>query len=122
MNGSESTCGMDVRKFFDLSTAHMTSKDNILLKEAAKPDYNGASQIYVIDKDQGYIVIPTFGDDPFEARAKMLEEGFSLALVDLCKLAYDNDMTGLWFDSDAAAYKEYPCFDWMEDDRVYYEV
>jgi len=112
--------GFDVRRYFDLSTAHMTSKDNKILEELARPDYTGPIQLYVISIDQGFIVNTPSDMHLFEERLALVNAGLSLALVDLLMHAYKHDMNGLWFDADADNCSGFPCFFWEKNDELYY--
>jgi len=112
--------GFDIRKYFDLSTAHITSKDNKILEEIAHPSYYGPINLYVISIDQGFIVSVPSDIHMFEERLALVDAGLSLALVDLLLHAHNHGMHGLWFDADADKSGGFPCFFWEKNDEIYY--
>ena len=104
------------KEFFDLSTGHIKHSDDDLLRRCAKCDSSDteahALSIMVDAVDCGWIVT-VMEDYQDYADSEMLREfGFSLAFIDLVRLASLRGVRGIWFDADAPRVRGLPYYSW----------
>jgi hypothetical protein len=107
----EPTKNPTITKNFDVSTSHITAKDNVLLKKSVK---DIESPLIIYEYEEGYFVyVPTEGKEFDEAEGSRIQEhGFSEALVNLLRESARLECKYLQLDADAMEYENLPIFEW----------
>ncbi len=102
-----------IRKFFDISTAHMTAQDNDLLARAVKErDKINMALPLIRPYDHGaWVWVPDAEDMDFYAQPYS-DYGFSPAFLKVLRYARENDCDWINFDSDAEQCLDLETFDW----------
>lgn len=107
-----------ITKNFDVSTGHITARDNRLLKKAVKDKVcNCNPPLIVYTYREGYFVyVPVKDTSPKQFNEKEVQAlkdfGFSDALVNLLREAARLECKYLQLDADAMEYENFPTFDW----------
>lgn len=94
-------------KCFEASTGHISLEDDQLLKMATERDPLG---VYVYE--YGYFIYTGAGEYTDEEFTAVKAAGYSDALINLIKLAVQNDCKFLCLDADGFVYEDLPKFDW----------
>jgi len=92
-------------KCLDVSTAHITEKDNELLR---KEDL----ALSVYDYEYGYFLYSGDGATSEADFARMEDAGFSKELLNLVRIAHEKGCKFLCLDCDGPVYNDIPQFDW----------
>ena len=97
-----------ITKIFDVSTAHVTRKDDQILKKAQ--DILDPPTLIVYPYEEGYFIyVPIVVK---EYVSSMKKEGYSKAMVTLLTRARAHDCTFLRLDCDGMIYEDLPTYDW----------
>lgn len=107
------------RRYFDLSTAHITIDDDRLLRRITdgggsdgEANRIAALNLYVDTMECGWLVSVCGEFDDIVDSGLLLNFGFSLAFVDLVRCAARHAMRGIWLDADAPIVDELAQFTW----------
>lgn len=109
-----------LRTYFDLSTAHITSEDDNLLRKCATDpsDEEAIGLSIIVDAmDQGWAVLVMEDLKEYRDYAALAKFGFSLAFIDLVRLVVRKGIKGIWFDADAPIVPGLPTFSWGSEDE-----
>jgi hypothetical protein len=95
-----------VRRFLELSTAHITSTDDALLSKEEQP--------FMLDKTfRGYYIHLDYDRAEYkQLLRRALKAGFSAAFLALVEHAHKHTFDGLIVDGDGPMYSDFPTFDW----------
>lgn len=96
-------------KCLDVSTAHITEKDNELL---GQEDLAVNAAISAYGYEYGFYVYSSDGATSEADFARMKEAGFSEELLNLIRIAYERGCKFLTLDRDGPIYNDLPQFDW----------
>jgi len=97
-----------IAAMFDVSTCHITKKDNNLLIENKDPSTN--PELIVYGYPEGYFIFVP--DQVEDLQDKLKAEGYSKELINLLILAHQHDCIFLRLDADGVSYEDLPTFDW----------
>jgi hypothetical protein len=112
---------MPFQKILDLSTAHMTSKDNKILQNYMDSPAAIRSLI-AYSYEYGWTISTSLmlngAVDRDEHLAKVRKEGFSEAFIKILTHAADNGAVLVRLDRDGDLEPGLPSFDWDNDDEI----
>lgn len=99
---------MEIEKALVISTGHIPESDTELLDESGNIPLPSVTL-----KEYGWIIaLSVDAEIQTETRNSLEKLGFSSVLIKLVKLAQDNDVSFLIFDSDGQILDGFPTFEW----------
>ena len=102
---------MNIKTFLDLSTLHITERDNQILSEMAGDDAFGLFPVYPRG-DHGWLVSVVSTDFGGCTPKDLAEQGFSIAFCALYELAHEQGCSAILFDLDGDIDPDLETFDW----------
>lgn len=107
-------CTLEGFSCVDISTSHISLRDNELLTEFAYSSPKEHPQV-ILDLEYGYFVSAwhNFKDNPVDFEATLLAKGHSEAYVNIVQLAYNAGAKWINFDQDGPDYEFLPTFEWL---------
>jgi hypothetical protein len=106
-----------VRKYADISTAHITQEDRDKLHEWALEEVHGGSAPITVAEYQYGFFISVPPQNAFDDKEFIDSLGFSDDFVELIKLAGKQGADVVRLDADAFVSKVLPTFDWNQEKR-----
>lgn len=117
---AKTTAKLEMYAYADISTAHITRRDDELLKEDAAwylddmphpPDRQ--ERLMAAPKHAGYFVwVQPDAEFAAQARPGLLERGYSQAFLNLLDLARRHNAQWMVLDAEGAEYPHLPTFEW----------
>ena len=102
----------------DISTAHITKRDSKLLHLACEGNNQRLSMALSVSEVMAGAAYFIYVDEDRQTDQQLIDAGLSLALVRIIDDCRDMGISYLKLDCDAPNVREWPTFDWEDEDAT----